>query len=116
VAANGGNEFVKYYVSVNAVNQDGMVMGMNHKSYSARANVEVKANDNLKFGINLTPTYSETNDPGVEGKDNILHQILTFTPVQEDTMGVYPNSFDYGQYKWSNSRNSPVAQLEIQLA
>jgi TonB-linked SusC/RagA family outer membrane protein len=112
VAANGGNEFVKYYVSVNAVNQDGMVMGMNHKSYSARANVEVKANDNLKFGINLTPTYSETNDPGVEGKDNILHQILTFTPVQEDTMGVYPNSFDYGQYKWSNSRNSPVAQLE----
>lgn len=112
VSANGGNDFVKYYVSVNTANQDGMVKGMSYNSYSARANVEVKANDKLKFGINLTPTYSETNDPGVEGKDNILHQILTFSPVQEDTMGVYPNSFDYGQYKWSNSRNSPVAQLE----
>jgi len=112
ISANGGNEFVKYYVSVNAVNQDGMVRGMNLKSYSTRANIEVKANDKLKFGINLAPTYSEINDPGVEGKDYILHQILTFTPVQEDTMSVYPNSFDYGQYKWSNARNSPVAQLK----
>lgn len=112
VSANGGNEFVKYYVSVNATNQDGMVKDMNHKSYSARANVEVKANDNLKFGINLTPTYSETNDPGVEGKDNILHQALSFTPVQEDTMGVYVNYDRYGQYKWSTSANSPVAKLE----
>lgn len=112
VSANGGNEFVKYYVSVNASNQDGMVKDMNHKSYSARANVEVKANDNLKFGINLTPTYSETNDPGVEGKDNILHQALSFTPVQEDTMGVYVNYDRYGQYKWSTSANSPVAKLE----
>lgn len=112
VSANGGNEFVKYYVSVNASNQDGMVKNMNHKSYSARANVEVKANDNLKFGINLTPTYSETNDPGVEGKDNILHQAVSFTPVQEDTMGVYVNYDRFGQYKWSTSANSPVAKLE----
>jgi len=112
VAANGGNEVVKYYVSVNTTNQEGIVKDMNHKSYSARANVEVKANDNLKFGINLTPTYSETNDPGVEGKDNILHQALSFTPVQEDTMGVYVNYGLNGQYKWSTSANSPVAKLE----
>ncbi len=112
VAANGGNEVVKYYVSVNTSNQEGIVKNMNHKSYSARANVEVKANDNLKFGINLTPTYSETNDPGVEGKDNILHQALSFTPVQEDTMGVYVNYGLNGQYKWSTSANSPVAKLE----
>ena len=39
VSANGGNDVVKYYVSVNTVGQEGMVIGMNHKSYSARANV-----------------------------------------------------------------------------
>ncbi len=115
VSANGGNDVVKYYVSVNTVGQEGMVIGMNHKSYSARANVEVKANDKLKFGINLTPTYSETNDPGVEGKDNILHQLVSYSPVQEDTMKLYPNSFDYGQYKWSTSANSPIAKLENKI-
>ena len=51
---------------------------------------EVKANDKLKFGINLTPTYSETNDPGVEGKDNILHQLVSYSPVQEDTHETLP--------------------------
>ena len=111
LSANGGNDHLSYYISGNYVKQEGMVKGMDYTSYSARANVEVTANDRLRFGINLAPTYSITDDPGVEGKDQILHQILTFSPVQEDTMGLYPNSYDFGQYRWSNSRNSPVAQL-----
>lgn len=112
LSASGGTDVVKYYVSVNTVNQEGMVIGMDLKSYSARANIEVKPNDKLKFGINLTPTYSQINDPGVEGKDNILHQLVSYSPVQEATSGLYPNSFDNGQYKWSTSANSPIAKLE----
>jgi len=112
LSANGGTDVVKYYVSVNTVNQEGMVMGMDLKSYSARANVEVKPNHKLKFGINLTPTYSLINDPGVEGKDNILHQLVSYSPVQEASVGLYPNAFDNAQYKWSTSANSPIAKLE----
>jgi len=112
LSANGGTDVVKYYVSVNTVNQEGMVLGMDLKSYSARANVEVKPNDKLKFGINLTPTYSLINDPGVEGKDNILHQLVSYSPVQEAAFGLYPNAFNNGQYKWSTSANSPIAKLE----
>jgi TonB-linked SusC/RagA family outer membrane protein len=112
ISANGGNEYVKYYISGNYQNQEGMIKGMDYTGYSARANLEVSVNKKLKFGINLSPTYSIVNDPGVEGKDNILHQLIGYTPVQEDTMGLYPNTGDYGQYKWSNSPNSPIAKLE----
>ncbi|MEI6948369.1 TonB-dependent receptor [Paraflavisolibacter sp. H34] len=112
VSVSGGNDAVKYYVSGNYNSQQGMIKGMDYQSFSARANVEVNATKNLKVGINLTPTYSIMNDPGVEGKDNILHQILSATPVQEDTMGLYMNTFNNGQYKWSVSTNSPVAKLE----
>ncbi|MCU7550636.1 TonB-dependent receptor [Chitinophagaceae bacterium LB-8] len=112
ISASGGNEFVKYYVSGNFADQEGMIKGMDYRSYSARANVEVNASKKLKLGLNLSPTYSITNDPGIEGKDNILHQLVSMTPVQEDSMGLYPNVGNNGQYKWSTSPNSPIGKLE----
>jgi TonB-dependent starch-binding outer membrane protein SusC len=116
LSASGGTDAVKYYVSGNYNGQQGMVKEQDFTSYSARANVEVKANDKLTFGINLTPTYSINNDPGVEGKDNILHQLVSFTPVQEASAGLYPNVGDNPQYRWSTSANSPVGKLEQTLA
>jgi TonB-dependent starch-binding outer membrane protein SusC len=112
VSASGGNEFVKYYISGNFVKQDGMVKFMDYTAYSGRANVEVTASSKLKFGINIAPTFSVTNDPGVEGKDAVLHHLVSFSPVQEDTMGLYGNSFNNGQYRWGLSFVSPYAQLE----
>jgi hypothetical protein len=47
----------------------GFVISTDYKTFSARANVEINASKKLKFGINIAPTYSISNDPGVEGKD-----------------------------------------------
>ncbi len=115
LSASGGNEFVRYYVSGNFLRQEGMVINTDYTAYSARANVEVTPNKRLKFGLNINPTYSINNDPGVEGKDNILHQMVSFTPVQEDTMGLYPNVGKNGQYRWSVSPNSPIGKLQNTL-
>ncbi|WP_234734848.1 SusC/RagA family TonB-linked outer membrane protein [Tellurirhabdus bombi] len=112
ISASGGNDFVKYYVSGNYVRQEGMVINTDYTAYSARANVEVSASKNLKLGLNIAPTYSINNDPGIEGKDNILHQMVSYSPVQEDTMGLYPNTGLYGQYRWSTSANSPIGKLQ----
>jgi TonB-linked SusC/RagA family outer membrane protein len=112
LSASGGNEFVKYYVSGNYSHQDGMVIGSDYTLYSARANVEVTASKKIKLGLNISPTFSIINDPGIEGKDNIYHQLVSMTPVQEDTMGLYNNAGKNGQYIWSVSPNSPLAKLE----
>ena len=112
ISASGGNEVVKYFISGNFSNQDGFVKNQGYKTYSARANVEINLTDKLKMGINIAPTYSVIQDPGVEGKDNIYHQSLSMSPVQESTSGVYANSFNNGQYVWSNTTNSVVAKLE----
>jgi len=112
ISASGGNDIVKYFVSGNFANQDGFVKGQGYKTYSARANVEVKATDKFKMGINIAPTFSVIQDPGVEGKDNIYHQSLSMSPVQESTAGVYANVFNNAQYKWSNTTNSVLAKLE----
>jgi TonB-linked SusC/RagA family outer membrane protein len=112
ISLSGGTDKVKYYVSGNMTKQEGMVINTDYTSYSARANVEVNATKNLKVGLNISPTFSIINDPGVEGKDNIFHQILSMTPVQDSGMGLYPNMGDKGQYPWSTSTNSPIGKLQ----
>ncbi|MBE9599094.1 TonB-dependent receptor [Pedobacter sp. MC2016-24] len=114
LSASGATDIVNYYISGNYVNQDGIVKGVGYEAYSARANVEVKANDKLKFGLNITPTYSITNDPGVEGKDNILHQLLSMSPIQENEAGGV-NVFNNAQYIWGVSTNDPLAKLTYNI-
>ena len=112
LSASGGTENVKYFVSGNYANQDGYVQGVGYKAYSLRANVEVNASKKLKFGINIAPTYSITQNPGVDGKDQIFHQALSTTPVQEDTVGNYPNIGKNATYFWSNSINGGLGKLQ----
>ncbi|GAB3905069.1 SusC/RagA family TonB-linked outer membrane protein [Mucilaginibacter boryungensis] len=115
LSASGGTEDVKYFVSGNYANQDGFVKGLGYKAYSARANVEVNIAKNFKLGVNIAPTFSIAQDPGVEGKDNIFHQAISYSPIQEDTVGLYTNAFKNAQYSWSNSANSPIAKLEYKV-
>jgi TonB-linked SusC/RagA family outer membrane protein len=111
LSASGGSDNVRYFIAGNYANQDGFIRGVGYKSYSARANVEANLTKQLKFGVNLAPTYSVTNDPGVEGKDNIFHQALSMTPVQEDSVGDLPNIGKNAQYAWSNTTNAPLGKL-----
>lgn len=111
VSASGGSEFAKYYISGNYTNQQGILVGMDYTSYSARANIEVNASDKLKFGLNIAPSYSLTNDPGVEGKSAILRMLLTFPGVQQNEPGTI-NVGNNGQYIWSNPDKDPISRLE----
>lgn len=112
ISASGGTDAIKYFISGNYADQNGYVIGLGYKSYSARANVEFNASRKLKFGVNIAPSYSITKDPGVEGKDAIFHQAISTTPVQEDTMGVYFNIGRNASYLWSNSNNSALGKLQ----
>ncbi|WP_400191749.1 SusC/RagA family TonB-linked outer membrane protein [Hymenobacter sp. B81] len=111
VSASGASDNVNYYVSGNFTDQEGIVLGVNYKRYSARANMEVKASDKLKFGLNVTPTYSVSNDPGVEGKDNIVQKLITTAPVVESSAGLMTNYGPNERYLWANSNNSPYGLL-----
>ncbi len=112
VSASGGTDAVNYFVSGDYLNQQGIAIGLDYERYSARANVEVKANERLKFGLNLNPTYSIANDPGVEGKDQQMHIAVGFNPVVEASTGLDVNIGDNVPYAWGVSRNSPVRVIE----
>lgn len=112
LTASGGTDAVKYYISGDFLDQEGIAIGVGYKRYSGRANVDVKANDKLKFGLNLSPSYSVVNDPGVEGKDQQMHIAVSSTPVVEASTGLDVNVGDNGPYLWGSSRVSPVRVIE----
>jgi len=111
ISASGGTDAIKYFISGNYANQEGFVIGVGYKAYSLRGNLEINASKKLKFGLNVAPTFSITDDPGVDGKDAIFHQALSLAPVQEDTMGFFPNTGRNGQYTYSSTTNSPLGKL-----
>lgn len=115
VSASGGTNNVNYFVSVNNINQEGIVINTSSKLYSIRANVEANLNQKLKVGVNLSPSYSISQDPGYEGKDVVFHNALSMPPVVEDTAGVYTNSFKNVPYNYAPAFNSPVARAENQM-
>jgi hypothetical protein len=113
INANGGTDAVKYFVSGGYLNQQGTAIGLGYKRFSARANIEIKGNDKLKFGINVAPSYAIASDPGVEGKDQQLHIAVAEAPVVEASVGPYnTNIGSYTNYLWGQTRNSPLAVIK----
>ncbi|WNH10707.1 SusC/RagA family TonB-linked outer membrane protein [Thalassobellus suaedae] len=110
ISARGGTDQVKYYVSADHLNQEGVALGVGYKRYSARANVEVKLSDKLSFGLNISPSYSISSNPGVDGKDRQLHIAVSANPVNED--GIDYNVGDNTRYTWGTSRPSPVRYVQ----
>lgn len=110
LSARGGTENVNYYVSGEHLDQEGVAVGLDYKRYSARANVDVKANDHLSFGVNIAPSYTVSNNPGVEGKDSEMHRSVSVAPISED--GIYLNVGDNTPYAWGGSTVSPIVTVQ----
>jgi TonB-dependent starch-binding outer membrane protein SusC len=108
LSASGGNSFVKYYISGDYLNQEGITWGLSNKRYSSRANVEVQASNKIKFGINIAPTYSIINEPLVDGKDQQMHIAASLAPVVEADAGLLTGVFPNPKYTWAGTRVSPV--------
>lgn len=111
LSVSGASETVNYYVSANYQKNTGYIVGTDYSLYSARANVDVKFSDNFKMGINLAPSYSIKNDPGVDGKDNTLFKALTATPVFESAANAAGEKYTT-RYMWGSSQTNMLNALE----
>jgi TonB-linked SusC/RagA family outer membrane protein len=113
VSASGGTDNVRYFFSGNHLSQTGTVVGSDYKNYGARANIEANVGKRVRVGINIAPTYSESNAPDAEGKDNQVMKAAQMSPVVESTAGNLTGSGDFPTYTWSSPRLiSPYAYLK----
>ena len=112
VSASGGTESIRYFVSGNYMNQEGTLLGTGYTNYSARANLEGNIAKHFKLGFNIAPTYSVTQAPSAEGKDNQLAHLYNMIPIVEDSAGMNTGAGKNATYQWATSSVSPVAYLK----
>lgn len=110
LSASGSTDVVNYYISGNYNKNKGYIVGTDYTLYSARANVDIKLSDRFKIGINLAPSYSIKNDPGVEGKDQILHRTTGATPVFESATNENGEKYTT-RYAWGSSTTNQLPLL-----
>jgi len=100
-SATGGNNFSKYFISFDHINQTGLLKkntttpyntNNNFKSYTIRSNVDLQLNSKLSGGIYLLGRILNGNDAGA-GTSNILNSILN-TP--NNAYPVYNPNGSYG--------------------
>lgn len=116
LSASGGNEGLKYNISGEYLDQDGIVKSSNFKRYSLRANFDAQLSRKLALKINLNTAYSTRRDlahSGGQGDgEGILGSAQTWQywyPLYNDD-GTYFSG--YGQDATNNVWN-PMAQIDL---
>ncbi|WPU96908.1 TonB-dependent receptor [Mucilaginibacter sabulilitoris] len=67
LAASGGTEGVRYYLSGEFLDQDGLVKNSWFKRYNVRANIDANLSKKLTVKVNLNPSYAEKSSLPVTG-------------------------------------------------
>jgi TonB-linked SusC/RagA family outer membrane protein len=106
ISAAGGSDNMHYYLSLDYLNQDGIIVNSGFKRYSGRMNVEGKSGI-LKYGVNFSPsiiTEKRVNSDGAYNSASgggIIASALHSSPI----WSVYneDGSFNFGQNSWSGN-------------
>ena len=61
LTTSGGSDKFKYSLSINHLDQDGIILNSNFKRYSARANFDINVSKKLDIQVNLNPSYTTRN-------------------------------------------------------
>ena len=107
VSGGGSSEnAAKYYVSMNYMNDKGIVIGKDLKRYSFRFNLDHAPNKVVKYGVNTSLSYTETN-MGAGG--GYMSDPITMAYMMNPMTPVYDLN---GEWNWDTAYTgyNPVAQ------
>lgn len=80
---SGGNAKTRYFISGGYLEQEGVIINSDLKRYSFRVNVESQMDDRVKVGVNITPSYTFSNQSLAEGNwqgGGIIQSAITAGP------------------------------------
>ena len=94
LSASGGSEDIKYALSGEYLDQEGIIIGSSFSRYSLRANLDAQLTEKLALKVNLNPSYTERVGENPEGTGygtSILGNATSINPYTP----VYDENGDY---------------------
>jgi TonB-linked SusC/RagA family outer membrane protein len=104
LSVKGGSKNLKYYVSGNFANQDGIILGSGYKRYALRAKLDANLSDNVRLGVNVSPSLTISDLVPTENPyfvDGVVNLALLSIPTES----IYnaDGSFNFNQNTASGS-------------
>jgi len=116
LSARGGTETLKYSISGEYFDQDGLIKTSNYKRYSLRINLDAQLTKKLGINFNFNTSYSTAKDfddsTGQGGDEGVFGAAMTWErwyPLFNDDGSYFSG---YGQDATNNVWN-PVAQIDL---
>jgi TonB-linked SusC/RagA family outer membrane protein len=99
LSLTGGNQNVKYALSGEYLDQQGIIRKTGFKRYSLRANMDAQVSKRLNVRLNVNPSYTEERIVQASGltsgpNENVLGSAMAVTPFYP----VYDSTGDYFPY------------------
>jgi len=97
-SVSGGSKRTKFSSALNYVHDEGVLLTDDYKKYSIKLKVDSKINDNISFGINLSP--SVTNRTRFDGSTHDILRQPSWLPLylDENTIKFVNRTRDKGKY------------------
>ena len=119
ISASGGTDNVSYMISGGYFDQEGIVPTSGYDRFSFRANVDLKINDHVKFGLLLAPSIENLSVPSnTEGgsTSNPFFNAIAMPPIfnarDEQGAPVYWGTVLDGPWDWNfNAFVNPLHQF-----
>ncbi|MFV0469447.1 MAG: SusC/RagA family TonB-linked outer membrane protein [Dysgonomonas sp.] len=92
----GGDKKTKYMVSASQTNDQGIMYNNEYQKLNLRAKIDTKLSKRVSIGINLAPTYSKTERPGVNFID--FYRTPSFMPVRHNAVTSAITGYAVGSY------------------
>ncbi|WP_421876664.1 SusC/RagA family TonB-linked outer membrane protein [Marinoscillum sp.] len=111
LSLSGGTDAVRFYISGTLFDQDGVVIGSDYKRYSFNSNVDIKATDYLKVGVNLygrrsTESGIRTQEgSGGSGQAGVVGAAMRFNP----DLGIYNEDGSFTVAQVGDQIDNPFA-------
>ena len=96
ITATGGNENIKYVLSGEYLDQDGIVINSNFSRYSLRSNIDAQISKKLLVKMNLNPSFTQQISLPVTGEGCCLGSNIVAGALQIHNF--YPPLYDDGSY------------------
>ena len=115
ISLNGGNDNVKYFVSLGSFNQNGIIDRTGYDRYNVRSNIDAQVLKNLSASFNLAISQSETKEPGLSaGMGNSYASIFSQALMSFPFLPAYSASgMPIGSFNPGNGNQNPLAARDF---
>ncbi len=108
LSGSGGTETLRYLISGNYLNQQGIAAYTGYDRLSLRANFDARLSKRVRLGLNLSPSIAWNTGGNVTGKDSQAHQVISIAPVAELEAGTMTQIKPFDRYYYAGSAASPI--------